>query len=79
MGKSSSINPNPCFQHSTQIPLCIHFWKWRWKNWGTSNNCRTMRPLSIISNMGVRSRAKRNADGALEFVKRHKKGKEQCK
>ena len=31
MGKPTSINPNPCFQHSTQIPLCIHFWKWRGK------------------------------------------------
>ena len=33
MGKPASINPNPCFQHSTQIPLCIHFWKWRKQIW----------------------------------------------
>ena len=25
----ASINPNHCFQHSKQIPLRIHFWKWR--------------------------------------------------
>ena len=34
MGKSTSINPNHCFQHSTQISLCIHFWKWQFKNYG---------------------------------------------
>ena len=29
MEKSTPVNPNPCFQHSTQIRLCIHFWEWR--------------------------------------------------
>ena len=34
MEESPYVNPTLCFQYSTQISLCIHFWKQRPKKMG---------------------------------------------
>ena len=60
MGKSTFVNPNPCLQHSTQIPLCIHFWKWRRKFFNVASE--TKRKSSEVNASFARSVQAKNSD-----------------